>query len=536
MFNHPRTHTHQLQQKQPLRRAGSGPKNLRTSVKKALIIVTSLFTLHLSAAGAEQRTTEGSASSTQRTTEGSASSTQRTTGGSASSSPNIILILADDLGYGDCTVTNPESKIKTPHLEQLAREGLSFTDAHAAASTCTPSRYGLLTGINPVRTGVLNTLLSEGKPIISEEEKTIAHLLKDQGYATHMIGKWHLGFDTGGKKKDFDFDQAFIGGPIDRGFDSYFGIHSSPGAFPLFYLKDRKAVAKPSEKTSWEKMKTGGGTTTIKGLKSADFELDEASPTFCQKAVDLINAHAASKSDQPFFLYYASPIPHSPWVPSKAFKGKSGHGDYGDFVMQLDDVVGQINQALKDTGLDQNTLLIFSSDNGPGPHATRLMAAKDHHCAGPLRGAKASIYEGGHRVPFIAKWPGKISPGSKTTAIINFTDVFATFAQLFDSKISAYPSVQDSHSFLPTLLGTSDTHTRPAMINGNYSIRQGPWKLSSKGNLKRSDSTKVKASQFQLHKLTDDLAEQNDLSGEQPEKAQQLLNELTQFIGQRQLK
>ena len=457
-------------------------------------------------------------------------------GSSVSPSPNIILILADDLGYGDCTVTNPESKIKTPHLEQLAREGLSFTDAHAAASTCTPSRYGLLTGITPVRTGVLNTLLSEGKPIISEEEKTIAHLLKDQGYTTHMIGKWHLGFEMGGQKKDFDFDKPINGGPLDRGFDSYFGIHSSPGAFPLFYLKDRKALAKPSEKTSWEKMKIGGGPTTIKGLKSADFELDEASPTFCQKAVELIKKQADSESAQPFFLYYASPIPHSPWVPSKAFKGKSGHGDYGDFVMQLDDVVGQINQALKDTGLDQNTLLIFSSDNGPGPHATRLMAAEQHHCAGPLRGSKASIYEGGHRVPFIAKWPGKISPGSKTTTIINFTDVFATFAQLFDISMTTYPSAKDSYSFLPTLLGTSEHHTRPAMINGNYSIRQGPWKLSSKGNLKHSDSTKIKASQFQLHKLTDDLAEQNDLASDQPEKAQQLLNELNKFIGQRQLK
>ncbi len=457
-------------------------------------------------------------------------------GSSVSPSPNIILILADDLGYGDCTVTNPESKIKTPHLEQLAREGLSFTDAHAAASTCTPSRYGLLTGITPVRTGVLNTLLSEGKPIISEEEKTIAHLLRDQGYATHMIGKWHLGFDTGGKKKDFDFDKPFVGGPLDRGFDTYFGIHSSPGAFPLFYLKDRKALAKPSEKTSWEKMKTGGGTATIKGLKSPDFELDQASPTFCQKAVELINNHAASESGQPFFLYYASPIPHSPWVPSKAFKGTSDHGDYGDFVMQLDDVVGQINQALKDTGLDQNTLLIFTSDNGPGPHATRLMTTKGHLCAGPLRGSKASIYEGGHRVPFIAKWPGKISPGSKTTTIINFTDVFATLAELFDSKMTAYPSAKDSHSFLPALLGSSNTHTRPAMINGHYSIRQGPWKLSSKGNLKHSDSTKIKASQFELHHLTDDLAEQNDLASDQPEKSNQLLEQLQSFIKQRELK
>ena len=499
-------------------------KNLQITVKKPLLFLTSLCAL-LDASG-EPRATEGSASSSQRATEGN-----------ASPPPNIVLILADDLGYGDCGVTNPESKIKTPHIDQLAKEGLSFSDAHSAASTCTPSRYGLLTGINPVRTGVLNTLLAKGKPIISEKEKTLAHLLKDQGYATHMIGKWHLGFDMDGKKKDFDLDQAFIGGPIDRGFDSFFGIHSSPGAFPLFYLKDRKAVAKPSEKTSWVKMKIGGGTATIHGLKSPDFELDEASPTFCQRAVELIKNHADTNTDQPFFLYYASPIPHSPWVPSNAFKGKSGHGDYADFVMQLDDIVGKINQALKDTGLDQNTLLIFTSDNGPGPHATRLMAKKDHLSAGPLRESKASIYEGGHRVPFIAKWPEKVSAGTQTNATINFTDFFATLAKLFKADLATtYPSATDSHSFLPVLLGVPDDHLRPAMINGSYSIRQGPWKLSSKGNKKRTNVTKIKTGQFELHNLADDLAEQHDLSEDQPKKAKQLLDQLQTFIKQRSLK
>lgn len=447
--------------------------------------------------------------------------------------PNIIIILADDLGYGDCGAYNAESRIKTPHIDQLAKEGLLFTDAHAAASTCTPSRYGLLTGINPARTGVLNTLLAKGKPIIARDEKTIAHLLKDQGYATHMIGKWHLGFETAGKKKDFDFDQPFTGGPVDRGFESYFGIHSSPGAFPLFYLKDRRAVTKPSEETSWEKLKTGGGTTTVKGLKSADFELDEASPTFCQKAVELINSHAEANTGQPFFLYYASPIPHSPWVPSNAFKGKSGLGDYADFVMQLDDIVGKINKALKDNGLDKNTLLIFSSDNGPGPHATRLMAAQNHRCAGPLRGSKASIHEGGHRVPFIAKWPGKVNPGTTSQATINFTDFFATFAELTDARMTNYASATDSHSFLPALLGASGNHSRPAMINGNYSIRQGSWNLSSKANTKSADITKIKASQFELHNLADDLAEQHDLSVKEPEKTQQLVDQLQTFIQQR---
>ena len=452
--------------------------------------------------------------------------------------PNIVLIMADDMGYGDCGAYNSESKIKTPNIDQLAAEGLLFTDAHSAAGTCTPSRYGLLTGINPVRTGVLNTLLSRGDPIIAENEKTIATMLRDQGYVTRMIGKWHLGFemDTSGKKNDYDFSKPLRGGPLDRGFETFFGIHSSAGSSPLCYFSGREVVTKPTDKTSFKTQRANGAWVTIKADASPGFMQEEVSPTFCRKAVEIIHAHAESKETRPLFLYYASPIPHKPWVPSDAFKGKSGLGDYGDFVMQLDDVVGQINNALKETGLDKNTLLIFTSDNGPGPWAVKAMASAGHASAGVLRGQKADRWEGGHRVPFIVKWPEQIAPNQQTSALINFTDLFATFADLLDVDIAnEYPmSATDSHSFLPVLWSPSDDYQRPGYMYDRCGVREGPWKLVAKSRVRQLD--KVKRTQFELFNLEADLSERNNVSEQNPERFERLFNAYHAYIRSRELK
>ena len=202
--------------------------------------------------------------------------------GVASERPNIVVILADDMGYGDCGVYNPESKIATPHIDQLAAEGLRFTDAHSAGSTCTPSRYGLLTGINPARTGVLNTLLSRGDPIIDQDETTIACLLKDTGYTTKMIGKWHLGFemDKSGNRPSYDFSKPLKGGPLDRGFESFFGIGSSPGASPLCYIRGREVVALPTERGSWKRQLPGGKPVEVRGMMAPGFVQEEVSPSY----------------------------------------------------------------------------------------------------------------------------------------------------------------------------------------------------------------------------------------------------------------
>jgi len=452
--------------------------------------------------------------------------------------PNIVFILADDMGYGDCGVYNLESKIDTPHIDQLAKEGLRFSDAHAAASTCTPSRYGLLTGINPARTGVLNTLLKRGDPIIAKDETTIASFLKDQGYITRMIGKWHLGFemDRSGKKPALDFSKPLVGGPLDHGFDSFYGIHSSPGAAPLCYIRGREVVDRPTEKTTWKKDNQGAKSKTVKGLMAPRFVQEEVSPSFCREAVEIIREHAASKKSKPLFLYYASPIPHRPWVPSAAFKGKSKLGEYGDFVMQLDDVVEQINSALKETGLDKNTILVFTSDNGPGPRAVKAVSPFGHASAGVLRGKKSDSWEGGHRVPMIAKWPGRIEPSSVTAATVNFTDFFATLAEMLDVDLAkACPGqAEDSYSFFPVLLNPSTEHQRPAAIHGRHAIRDGDWKLIS--SARHEDAAKVKRSRFGLYNLADDIAEQNDVSQTYPERAKRLFTEFRKFAESRKLK
>jgi len=448
--------------------------------------------------------------------------------------PNIIVILADDMGYGDVGAYNPDSKISTPNIDQLAKEGLRFTDAHSAGSTCTPSRYGLLTGINPARTGVLNTLLSRGTPIVDDDEPTIASLLKEQGYITKMIGKWHLGFQMDAKGK-FDFSQQLMGGPMDHGFDSFFGIHSSPGASPLCYIRGSHVVALPTEKGTVQKYRGEGTLVEVPVRMSPGYRPEEASPTFCREAIEIIREHAASKETQPLFLYYASPLPHQPWVPNAAFKGKSAVGDYGDFIMQLDDGVGQINNALKETGLDKNTLLIFASDNGPGPWAVEAMKAYGHASTGVLRGKKSDVWEAGHRVPFIVKWPGRVPAASVSDVIINETDIFATLAEILEvDRAQAYPSAKDSCSFLPVLLDPAQTFQRPAMINGRHAIREGDWKLIA--DRRHEDAATIEQSKFQLFNLADDIAEKNDVSDAYPERADRLFEEYRKFAESRELK
>jgi len=456
----------------------------------------------------------------------------------AAEQPNIILILADDMGYGDCGAFNPDAKIKTPHIDQLAREGLRFTDAHAAASTCTPSRYGLLTGINPVRTGVLNTLLSKGDPIISEDEKTLAHLLKDQGYQTHMVGKWHLGFELGKKnKKTYDFSKNIKGGPVDRGFDSFLGVLSSVGSSPASYVIDRSMPSLPTEKGHWIKYSGAGKESNSKVEVSPNWTFEDVSPRLCEEVKKVIRKHASADQKEPFFLYYAMTGPHQPWVPTKDFKGKSGLGNYADFMMQLDDEVGQINALLKETGLDENTLLIFTSDNGPGPGAVFQMNEHNHTAAGGLRGSKADVWEGGHRIPFIAKWPGKVGAGASAEANINFTDLFATFAEMLSVDfISDYPSVKDSESFYIQLFEPEKESTRGPMINGSYSIREGPWKLTAKKRMKNATASALVSPLFSLNNLHTDLAEENDLSDQEPEKKKDLLGKLKAFVDEQKFK
>ena len=444
--------------------------------------------------------------------------------------PNIVVILADDLGYGDTGFNNPECKIPTPNLDAMAGEGVRFVDAHSAGATCTPSRYGLLTGINPARTGVLNTTLSNGRPVISENEKTIADFLRDHGYATRMVGKWHLGYerDRKGGKPRFDFSKPLVGGPLDRGFDSFFGIHSSHGAEPYFLICDRAAVAEPTEKTV---------------AKNAPWALREIAPGYdhravapqmCDEALRIIREHAASGSGKPLFLYYAMTSPHAPWLPTAEFEGKSGIGPYGDFVMQLDAEFGRVRLALKETGMDRNTLLVFTSDNGPGPDAVEVSAPSGHACAGPFRGQKSDSWEGGHRVPFLAVWPGNIPPGTTSSTPFNGTDFFATFAALVGGEASHSAVPKDSHNMLAALRNPEKRCERPPMFNTADCIREGDWKLVSKK--KKAGPMATSSSSFGLYNLAEDLGESDDRSESESARVRSMFGAYKTFISEREMK
>ncbi|MDG0963753.1 MAG: arylsulfatase [Opitutales bacterium] len=445
--------------------------------------------------------------------------------------PNVIIILADDLGYGDCEPNNSSSKIKTPYLSKLAEEGLCFIDAHAASATCTPSRYGLLTGINPSRTGVLNTLLSRGEPIIGKEEKTLADLFRSKGYRTHMVGKWHLGFSWDKKWTD----QPLRGGPIDRGFNTFFGIHSSAGSDPLCFLEQDRLAGQPTEPITFPKYSTKG-EKVIKHAKAAPgFTIEGTSKALIERTIHLLKEHSINKNKKPFFLYYASPIPHQPWVPMKKFRGKSGLGDYGDFVMQLDWVVGEINQALKKYGLDQNTLLIFTSDNGAGPPAYKAMSEQGHASSEKYRGMKASGYEGGHRVPFIVKWPGKAKAGTTSKSTINFTDFFATFSEMLGlDHRKEFPSAVDSQSFLSALMSPKKKFSRQPMIHRSNTMRIEKWKWihPSRSIL----FSKANPNEFEVYNLEKDPGEQINLAPKKPKLRQKFFQTYQQFNQEIKLK
>lgn len=386
-----------------------------------------------------------------------------------SAKPNIVVILVDDMGYGDPTCFNPESKIPTKHIDSLARDGMKFTDAHAPGPLCHMSRYGLLTGRYPFRTDV--TRWSK-HPLIDENQMTIASLAKSQGYDTAMVGKWHVGF------RETGYENPLPGGPVDRGFDTYFGIRASTDIPPYFYIRGNKAVQPPTERIEGElspdwhriqgRMRRAGGI-------SPDMNLDDVLPKFTHEAVKIISSH---DQKNPLLLYLAYPAPHTPWLPSKEFLGKSKVSIYGDFVMMVDAQVGRVLESLKKAGMEDDTLVIFTSDNGPC-WFDKDVKKFGHDSSGGLRGMKADAWEAGHRMPFVARWPGKVKAGSTSKQLICFTDFLATFADILQAELPK-DAGPDSFSFLPSLMGKPSERNTFVMRAGSarvMTIREGDWKL-----------------------------------------------------------
>ena len=465
--------------------------------------------------------------------------------------PNILYILADDLGYGDLGCYNKDSKIPTPHLDLLAREGTRFTDAHSPDSVCTPTRYALLTGRYAWRTRLQRNVLGPwDKPLIAPDRLTVGKLLQQHGYATACIGKWHLGQNyatTDGKPViggvnnalgNVDFTQPMTDGPVTRGFDHYFGT-LVPNYPPYCFIENDRTLGIPSQRAERPRF-------NIPGPMVPDWQLVDVLPGITRHAVKWIEDTAKTK--QPFFLYFSLTSPHYPVVPAPEFIGKSGAGAYGDFVHQTDWSIGQVLDALQRSGAAENTLVIFTSDNGAevtgevNPGVYDRVQQFGHRSSGDLRGAKRDAWEGGHRVPFIARWPGKIQAGAVSDETLCHVDFMATVAALLDAKLPDN-AAEDSVNVLPVLLGQkASTHAREAIIlhsaQGKFAIRRGDWVLIDAPNgddnnthgepawLKSERGYTAHDQPGELFHLREDLAQKHNRYAEQP----QLIAELKALL------
>lgn len=446
--------------------------------------------------------------------------------------PNIVLIMVDDMGYGDPGCFNPHSKIPTPNIDGLARDGMKFTDAHAPGPLCHLSRYGLMTGRYPFRANVGKW---RTEPSIQHGEPTIASFLRSAGYNTAMVGKWHLGFAENG------YDKPLPGGPVDRGFESYFGIRASTDIPPYFYIRGDKAVTPPTDtikdnfSEGWSRIQ---GAFWRAGGIAPDLKLKDVLPRFTDEAVSVIEAHAAGKKQKPLMLYLAYPAPHTPWLPSEDFAGKSGAGMYGDFAMMVDANVGRVLDSLQSVGMADDTLVVFTSDNGPVWYDTDVRRFK-HDSSGGLRGMKSDAWECGHRMPFIVRWPGTVDKGSIAPQTISFVDLFATIADVVEKPL-AENAAPDSFSFLNVLKGTQPVrepvrkHLALKSGGGLKTIRSGNWKLiAGLGSGGFSEPRRVKPGKSpirgQLYNMADDPGETKNLYGEHPEIVAQLSKTLQQI-------
>lgn len=386
--------------------------------------------------------------------------------------PNVVYILADDLGWGDLGCYNRDSAIPTPHADRLAREGIRFTDMHSPSSVCTPTRYGILTGRYAWRTRLERGVLWGYSPnLIEPGRMTVASLLRQHGYRTAAIGKWHLGL---GEHEKTDYSRPLRPGPLDHGFEYFFGIPASLDMDPYLWVENDRAVEAPTHRI--EGRNQPRGVFWRPGAIAPSFRLEEVLSTLTGRAVRYIRAQSP---ERPFFLYVALTSPHTPWLPGPAFRGKSKAGDYGDFVAETDDALGRILQALDETGLGKETLVIFTSDNGA--HWTPEDKARYAHRANAgWRGMKADIWEAGHRVPFLARWPGRIPAGTTSDYLGCLTDLAATLAELLGVELPP-EAAEDSFSMLGALLARKDVGPRPPVVlhssEGMFAIREGPWKL-----------------------------------------------------------
>ena len=485
---------------------------------------------------------------------------------SAADRPNFVFILCDDLGYGDVKANNENGKIATPFMDRLAQRGMRFTDAHSSSAVCSPTRYGVMTGRYNWRSRLQSGVLGGLSPrLIEDGRMTVASMLKKQGYHTAMVGKWHLGMDwvklpgksvtelnieTADQVNNVDYTKPISNTPTAVGFDSYFGISASLDMVPYCFIQNDHVTANPTESIKLAMNAAGKKDAfTRAGPGAPGFTAEGVLPTFTKKAVELITANARHK-DQPFFLYLPLNAPHTPIAPSKEWQGKSGINLYADFVMETDDAIGQVIKAIDDGGIAGNTVVVLTSDNGCSPSADFPTLAKaGHNPSYVFRGMKADIFDGGHRVPFIVRWPGVVKDGSRCDQTICLLDFMATAADITGFKLPDN-AAEDSVSLLPLLKGATDQPVREAIvhhsINGSFSIRQANWKVElCPGSGGWSDprpappNAKAKAKKasaslppIQLYDMNADIGERKNVETQHPDVVKRLIKLLEKYVAE----
>ena len=453
--------------------------------------------------------------------------------------PNVIVILADDMGIGDVSSLNAKCAWKTPGIDRLAREGRTFTDAHSASGVCTPSRYTLLTGRYSWRGKLKSSVLHGYDPALIEPGRlTVAGFLRGQGYATGMVGKWHLGVDwvrTGPKLEDVDFAQSFGGGPLSHGFDRFLGISASLDMPPFVFLSQDRSTTVPVDRVA----ASPGPKMWRAGVIGPDFRHEEVHPRFRREALSWIESRARARAvdGTPFFLYLALASPHTPTVPTPEFAGRTRTNPYGDFVVQVDATVGDILDSLDTLGISRNTLVVFTADNGCSPAANLgELRGFGHDPSAGFRGHKADLFEGGHRVPFLVRWPAEVPAGSTCSRLVGQLDLLATLADILGQRLPS-GAAEDSVSFLPQLRrGDRARAGREALVHhsngGFFALRQGPWKLlftpDSGGwsDPKPGSKEAARLPKLQLYHLGRDAAERTNRLADEPKVVRALTREM----------
>ena len=461
--------------------------------------------------------------------------------------PNIVIIYADDMGYGDLSIQNSDSKIPTPHLDQLAKEGMRFTDAHSSSGVCTPSRYALLTGRYHWRQGEGIVGSWEG-PWFDKGRLTLPAMLREKGYHTACIGKWHLGWEWEAIRNDevenqnhpeaHDWSKTIPGGPLDHGFDYYFG-DDVPNFPPYTWIENDRVLQPPTvaftpipaPTNSLDGAERGEGHDTRPGPMVEGWRLDEVMPRLTRKTVEWIGQQ---DENQPFFLFWSWTAPHTPVVPTAEFQGSTKAGPYGDFMHQIDDHLGDVLQALKDNGFADNTLIIFTSDNGPESIAYPRIQNYGHYSMGSLRGVKQDVWEGGHRVPFIVRWPGVVEANTVRRDLVSQIDVMNTIASLVDYKLPEN-AAEDSHNLLPLLRGNSGQSGRETLVHRTWKkpwgLRQGDWVYinAPTGSVQKEPEWRgypPNPHEEWLNNIREDLGQENNLVGDYPERAESMHKKL----------